>query len=247
MIQMPQGIVLTLDWLKQQGISSKLAWWYVRSQWLERVGDEAYKKSGENITWSGALSALQNQLHLSLHVGAKTTFELLGQSHFIPMKGIKQVILFADPGTRIPKWLFNKEAWKVDFKMHAASLFLDDNLNLGIIEKPIDGVNIFLSCPERAALEMLYLVPSKQSFEEAVLLMEGLRQLRPSVIQQLLEKCKSIKVKRLFLHLAERFEHTWLSELKLNKVNLGLGKRVIGSGGNYDPKYQISVPKIVEE
>ncbi len=173
--------------------------------------------------------------------------ELLGLSHFVPIHGIKQVILFSEPGVRLPKWLFTKETWKVDFKVHATSLFLDNSSNWGIIEQQIDGINISLSCPERAILEMLHLVPSKQSFDEMVLLMEGLRQLRPQVVQKLLEKCKSIKVKRLFLYLAERFQHPWLSELELKKIDLGHGKRVIGEGGNYDAKYQISVPKITEE
>lgn len=246
-MQMPPGVVLTLHWLKQQGISCKLAWWYVHSKWLERVGDEAYKKAGENLTWVGALSALQNQLHLLVHVGAKASLELLGQSHFVPMDGIKTVILFSEPAVRIPKWLFIKEAWEVNFKVYATSLFAEDNINLGIVEKPIDGITIYISSPERAVLEMLHLVPNKQSFDEVVLVMEGLRQLRPKVIQQLLEKCKSIKVKRLFLHLAERFQHPWLLDLDLKKINLGNGKRVIGDGGSYDPKYKISVPKIMEE
>jgi hypothetical protein len=247
MVQMPPGVVLTLSWLKQQGISCKLAWWYVHSKWLERIGDEAYKKAGENLTWPGALSALQSQLHLFVHVGAKTALELLGQSHFVPMDGIKRVILFSEPHVKMPKWLFIEETWKVGFKVYTTSLFQEDNLNLGIVERAIDGIILSLSSPERAILEMLYLVPNKQSFDEVVLVMEGLRQLRPRVIQQLLEKCKSIKVKRIFLHLAERFQHPWLSELELQKINLGHGKRVIGDGGSYDPKYQISVPKIVEE
>lgn len=247
MMQMPSGVVLTLPWLKLQGISSKLAWWYVHSKWLERVGDEAYKKAGENLTWVGALSAVQDQLHLLIHVGAKTSLELLGQSHFVPVGGVKQVILFSEPDVRIPKWLFIEKTWKVGFKVHATSLFLEDNINLGIVEKPIDGISISLSSPERAILEMLYLVPNKQSFDEVVLVMEGLRQLRPRVVQRLLEQCKSKKVKRLFLHLAERFQHPWLGDLELKKIDLGKGKRVIGEGGSYDPKYKISVPKIMEE
>lgn len=247
MMQMPSGVVLTLPWLKLQGISSKLAWWYVHSKWLERIGEEAYKKAGENLTWVGALSALQNQLHLLVHVGAKTSLELLGQSHFIPMDGVKQIILFSEPDVKIPKWLFLEKTWDVGFKTYARSLFLDDNLNLGIVERPMNGIRIFLSSPERAILEMLYLVPNKQSFDEAVLVMEGLRQFRPFVVQELLEKCKSIKVKRLFLHLAERFQHPWLNDLNIKKFDLGHGKRVIGKGGSYDPKYQISVPKIMEE
>ena len=50
-IQMPPGIVLTLIWLKEHGVSCKLAWWYVQSHWLERVGNEAYKKYNGQVQY----------------------------------------------------------------------------------------------------------------------------------------------------------------------------------------------------
>jgi len=48
-------------------------------------------------------------------------------------------------------------------------------------------------------MEVLYAVPQVDSYEEARLLMEGLITLRPRVVQSLLEKCASVKVKRLFM------------------------------------------------
>src|SRR5271155_5621417 len=111
MTQMPSGIVLTLTWLKQHDVSCKLAWWYVQSHWLERVGNKAYKKYGDKVNWVGALSALQHQLHLPLHVGAKTALELLGQAHFIPMQGIKRVALFISSNAKVPLWFRNPQAW----------------------------------------------------------------------------------------------------------------------------------------
>jgi hypothetical protein len=246
-IKMPPGTVLTLTWLKQHGVSSKLAWWYVQSHWLERIGNEAYKKYGDKVGWVGALSALQNQLHLPLHIGAKTALELLGQAHFIPMQGIKRVALFSSSNAKVPLWFRDPQQWGVECNIYQTSLFREDDPLLGIINKPIDGINVFLSSPERAALEVLHLVPNKQSFEEAFKLIETLSQLRPYLVQGLLDKCKSIKVKRLFLYLAEKFQHPWLSKVDLSKVNLGHGNRVIGEGGNYDSKYQLSLPKIVGE
>lgn len=242
----PPGVVLTTVWLKKQGVSPKLAWWYVYSKWLERIGDKAYKRVGDKVTWSGAIVALQNQLDLPIHVGGKTALELLGKAHFIPMQGIKQVVLFTDPGTRIPLWLHRDELWNVIFNVYKAALFKSPEGTLAIIERPVNGLNVKLSSPERAAMEMLYLVPNYQSFEEALLIFENLAQLRPIVIQSLLEKCSSIKVKRLFLYLAQRCQHSWVSDLDTSKINLGQGKRVIGGGGDYDSKYQLSVPKVKE-
>jgi hypothetical protein len=71
--------------------------------------------------------------------------------------------------------------------------------------------------------------------------------LRSQVVQLLLEKCCLVKVKRLFLHLAEKCQHNWLAELDLNRIDLGHGKRKIGAGGIYDAKYQLSVPKLTTE
>lgn len=68
--------------------------------------------------------------------------------------------------------------------------------------------------------------------------------MRPRLLQPLLEQCQFSKVKRLFLCLAEIFEHPWLVELNLTKIDLGKGKRVTAGGGKYYRNYQISSPKI---
>jgi hypothetical protein len=75
---------------------------------------------------------------------------------------------------------------------------------------------------------------------------ENLTQLRPKAIQALLEECHSIKVKRLFLHLSEQFNHPWFSSLDLTKIDLGKGKRVLAKGGKYFSKYKLSLPEIKE-
>ncbi len=246
LLSAPSGVVLTTEWLERQGISSKLAWWYVQSGLLERLGMKAYKKPGDNILWAGVVAALQNQMHLPLHVGGKTALQVLGRAHFIPLQGVKQVQLFADLNTRMPSWL-GKKLSKVEFETHRTSLFSNLEKMPGIIERPIDGITIKISCPERAAMEILYLYPKYESLEEIILLIENLGQLRPAIVQSMLETCNSIKVKRLFLFLAEKCQHPWLANLDLKKIDLGKGKRVIASGGKYDPKYKISFPELVEE
>jgi hypothetical protein len=72
--------------------------------------------------------------------------------------------------------------------------------------------------------------------------MENLVTLRPDIVQWLLTACRSVKVKRLFLYMAERHEHTWLSKLDISKVDLGKGKRMIVPNGRFNAKYQITVP-----
>jgi len=72
--------------------------------------------------------------------------------------------------------------------------------------------------------------------------MGNLATLRPEVVQPLLEACGSVKVKRLFLYLAERHGHDWFAKLDPGKVDLGKGKRMIVPKGRYDARYQITVP-----
>lgn len=77
--------------------------------------------------------------------------------------------------------------------------------------------------------------------------MQNLGKLRPAIVQALLEKCHSIKVKRLFLYLGEKCHHLWVEKLDLTKIDLGSGKGVIAKGGRYDSKYLISIPIKDEE
>jgi hypothetical protein len=67
--------------------------------------------------------------------------------------------------------------------------------------------------------------------------------LRPDKVQLLLELCSSVKVKRLFLYMAEKQNHFWFNDLDLDKINLGAGKRMIVKNGVLDAKYQITVLK----
>lgn len=247
MVSAPSGVVLTSAWLEEHGISSKLAWWYVRTGLLERLGSKAYKKTNDNISWAGVIAALQDQLKIPIQVGGKTALEILGRAHFIPQV-MNVVTLFTNLEARIPKW-FTVNRWSnTQFQVTKTnSLFKTTDKKLGIIEKSIDGLSVKISAPERAIMEVLFLCDDQAAFNEALLLMENLGQLRPTVVQQLLEHCHSIKVKRLFLFLAEHSQHPWLAKLDLNKINLGNGKRVISGGGNYNAKYMLSLPKITEE
>lgn len=84
---------------------------------------------------------------------------------------------------------------------------------------------MFISCPKKTSL------------------MEDLNNLRPMKFQKMLETCESIKVKRLFVFMAEKAGHAWFKHVDLSKVNLGTGKRSLVMGGQLDQKYQITLTK----
>ena len=52
-----------------------------------------------------------------------------------------------------------------------------------------------------------------------------------------------MKVKRLFLYLAEKAGHEWFCHINLDNVDLGSGKRAIVSDGVYVSEYLITVPR----
>lgn len=95
-------------------------------------------------------------------------------------------------------------------------------------------------------MECLYLAPEHQPLLEVYELMEGLNNMRPTTVQKLLEACACVKVKRLFLYLADKAGHEWFNHLDITKVSLGTGKRAVVNSGVYIPKYQITVPKELE-
>lgn len=121
--------------------------------------------------------------------------------------------------------------------------FLGKEKSLGLITHNMGNYDIKISSPERAALEFCYDVPLRESFDELNHIMSGLTTLRPSVVQNLLEKCDSIKAKRLFMYLAEKHNHTWINKLNLEHISFGTGSRALCKNGYYDSKYKIVVPK----
>ena len=179
-------------------------------------------------------------MQLPVHVGAKTALQLQGYAHYLPMGKGGDVSLFGGPGTRLPAW-FRQYDWGVALRYTTTKLFADEP-NAGLTNKELAAYTMTMSAPERAIMEVLYLVPAEESFEEAGLLMEGLTTLRPRLVQSLLEQCRSVKVKRLFMFLAESHNHAWVKKLDLSTVDFGKGKRMIVKGGRLDAKYNITVP-----
>lgn len=238
----PQGTVATQTWLDVQGVSSKLANWHVGSGWLTRFGPRAFLQPGDEADWRGGLYALQSQLKMSVHVGARTALELQGLAHFVPLGGRQNIIFISDAPERLPTW-FKHHPWKAAIEHHALTLF-DSIPDAATTQLDCGGFSIAISSPERAIIEAMRLANTNAEIEYAIQLMENLSTLRPNLVQQLLERCTAIKVKRLFLWSAERVGHGWVEGLDTTQVELGSGKRQLYKGGRFDPKYQITVPRL---
>jgi len=256
-----KGTIAVYDWLTAQGVYRQLADTYVNSGWLERVGRGAFKRAGDEVGWTGGVYALQSQLNLSIHPGGKTALQMQGYAQYLPL-GVASgsgsaagpiytsisrsastpnalVILFGQGHEKLPAWF---KSFLSNIRYSMTNLFGDEKV-LGLSEHKVGDYSIRISSLERAMFEVCYEVPERESFDEAGQLMEGLTTLRPNLVQELLEKCGSVKTKRLFMYFADEYNHAWIKKLDLSKVDFGSGKRSFVEGGFYSKKYQIVVPR----
>lgn len=240
--EQPSGVVLLSSWLAKRGYSIDLQKHYRKTKWLESIGKGAQIRYEDKVGYEGAIYALQKQAELTIHPGARTALTLLGKAHYLELNTNK-AILFGAGGEKLPTW-FTKYDWGVKLDYFETSFLPPD---LGFSEVEIKSFSIKVSGAARALMECLYLAPQKQELMECFELMEGLNNLLPNQVQTLLENCKSVKVKRLFLYLAEKSDHSWFKHLDVKKIDLGKGKRSLISNGIFIDKYGITVPKELEE
>ena len=237
----PRGSIFTMPWLKKYNISNKLAWWYCNAGWLEHIDNGVYCYAGDTITWERVVAALQQQLTLPIYPAAKTALQLLGYGHYISMQ-TPTIQLFAASKIRIPRWLASPY-WQPSFKVFQPTLF--SNLTeKALVEHEVNTQTLMISSPEKATLELCYLVDKTVTFDETALMIEGLSRMSPSLLQSLLENCQSYRTKRLLLYLGDHYNHAWLTELNLKTIDLGRGKYSIAGGGCYQAKYKLSVPML---
>lgn len=238
----PVGVVLLAAWMENNGYSRSLQQRYVKSQWLQSIGRGAFIRCNDKVGYEGAIYALQEQAGLTIHVGGRTALSLLGKAQYLDL-GNQIITLFGQQGEKLPLW-FKNHNWGTEI-MYSESSFLP--ADTGMTDFLLGNFSMKISGAARAMMECLYLAPAKQEITECYDLMEGLNNLSPSTIQLLLEQCQSVKVKRLFLYLAEKSGHGWFKHLDISRIDLGSGKRSLVKNGKLVEKYAITVPRELEE
>lgn len=238
----PRGVVLTSDYLKQQGVSNKLTWWYVHSNWLEKLSNRAYKKVNDKLLWGGLIYTLQTIHQLNIHVSGSTAIALSGKAHYLYFGNDKNISVAVGKNVKIPAWFIHADFISEKFKLNKSVLLNDENIQKYLMQIELDGLQIGYSCNELAILEVLSICKTEHDYEEASQLMEPFPYLRSAIVQELLERSNSIIATRLYLHLAKVHNHGWYKKLDLSKFNLGTGKRRVGEGKFYDKELQLYVP-----
>ena len=92
-------------------------------------------------------------------------------------------------------------------------------------------------------LGLLADVPHRVTFEMADAIGDGLRTLRPALLQRLLETVKSVKVGRLALWFAEGHAQPWRERLEPDRIDLRIGNRAVAPNGRPAPAHRITYPR----
>ncbi|MDP2962634.1 MAG: type IV toxin-antitoxin system AbiEi family antitoxin domain-containing protein [Sulfurimicrobium sp.] len=263
-----EGLLAPTGWLEGQGYSRALISRYVGSGWLVSPARGVYRRPGPPLKWQHVVASLQLLAGSYLHVGGRTALVQRGLGHYVRMSGPETIFLYGPDG--LPAWvnklgLQERFAARNDamfgrlrarrnesgalFDFHDAPLQPQQVADLGLQEMTWGSWDwrLLYSTDERAMFEVLQDVPAKESVYEADVLMQGLVNLRPARVMSLLLACESVKVKRLFLALAERHQHQWLAHLDLSRVDLGKGKRMLVPGGKLHPKNLITLPADLDD
>lgn len=231
MLSLGDDQVVTAAFLRKRGYSYGNLKGYVKSGYLDSLGRGAYCRAGTKPSVAAALVAMSEQLGVPVHLGGRAALAKRGHVHFVPFAELPATV-FTGRGVRVPAW----------FAKHYAGRFTLVKTNFLPTESGIEKVE---GCPvatvERAFLEFLYGVPGRQSLAEAYQLLETMLTLRPKLLNDLLARCRSIKVKRLFCLLADDLNPPWWPRIDTGALDLGSGCRVIDEGGSYNAKYNLVV------
>ena len=144
----PKGLVLLSSELVSKGYSYELQQRYRKGGWLKSIGKGAMLKSGDPFMLFGALSALQSQSSVNIHIGGRSALELQGSTHYLQLSFPKTTLFV--PTNRIATMVYQNK-WDSDYKVYKINLFNNDMLGFDIYR---DGdIKMNISNPARAMLE----------------------------------------------------------------------------------------------
>ena len=248
----PAHHLVTRRWLLSRGVTRHLADNWVKRGRLVVLRPGVYANPNSSLSWKSVVSSLQ-RMGSDLIVGGLTSLEVQGHNHFVPLARQYRVNLFGrDP---LPGWINRLD---VSARFHrrgitwlrADSSQPDSSDTFGmhfpfvvLLHQDKRLGKLRVSTPERAFFEVLSDVPNGFSFEHAELLLNGLPDLIPRRLNALLDRTRSVKIKRLFFWLAKRQGHGWLKYVPEENIDLGSGKRHLVPGGHLNREYLITVPK----
>ena len=229
------------SWLKKNGYSDQLMQQYRKSGWFSLLSKGVMYRTGDKLSSFVTISSYNTQLNKKFYVGAHSALELLGFNHFIPMG--KPLLMIGHPKQdKVPEWMMNTN-FDYELKFFSTETFPKPKFKTF----KNNDCQILISVPEQAFLECLLLAPSQYAYMDLFYIMEQLNTFRVEIVQELLENTDNIKIKRLFLYMAQKSGHGWFNKLDRSKIELGTGKQKLADNGVYLPEYLITIPKELYE
>ena len=238
-----EGLLVDRTWLRDHGIDRPAVDYYARSGRLEAVAHGVYRKPGPALKWQNVVYSL-HELGYRLHVGHQSALAFHGFQHYLELGGNVEVRLYSERG--LPSWARDMKTAPELVEMKR-SPFADSTLGIENVPFGTWDWPIRYSTPERAFLELTSTVSSREEIDQARLMMEGAANLRPALLQSLLQECQQVKAKRLFLWMAREQGHPWYRHIDQSMIDLGSGKRQVVAGGVLDNEFQITVPRKNED
>ncbi len=234
-----EGVLINRWWLKGKGINRTAVDYYLRAGKLEAVTRGVYRKPGPPLKWQNVVYSLK-LLGFNVHIGHMSALRFHGYQHYLEFGKPEEISIYCDG--KLPTWVAALAG--MSFRQMDRDPFASSE-SLGLEEIPFGTWDwpIVYSTPERAFIELLSTITTEEEIAQALTMFEGAVNLRPKLLQQLLEECRQVKAKRLFLWMARKLEHPWYEKIYKDRIDLGSGKRQIASDGVLDKEFLITVPR----
>lgn len=232
----PGGLFFS-SWLNKTGYSDQLMQQYRKSGWFSALSKGVMFRTGDRISSFAAIYSYNTQLNKKFYVGAHSALELSGFNHYVPM-GKPVLMIGHHQREKVPEWMKETD---FDYELKFFSTIIFSKPQFTTITQ--SDFKILASAPEQAFLECLLLAPDQYDFMDLFYIMEQLSTFRSEVLQLLLENTGNIKVKRLFLYMAQKAGHDWFNRLDKSRIELGTGKHKLTNNGAYIPEYMMTIPK----
>jgi len=202
-----RGKPLDTEDLAGLGIYPELAYRYVKSGWLERLGRGVFMFAGDQMQLDPCLEFLGRRTP-GLHVGGKTALAWMGLRHNVAFR--ETLCLWGPRRTKLPPWFTQRFPSRYTTReLFSAALPKGFALN----PRPESPGGVVVSDPERGLLEMLSEVGVHQGIEEARNIMEMASSLRMEVLRPLLDCCRQIKAIRLCVSWSKELGLPWAEEV----------------------------------
>jgi len=203
------------EMLRELGVSIPQALKLVELGWLYRLSAGAYLLTGDAPSPEGTIVFLSRRIP-GLHVGSKTTLTRQGVRHNIAFR--ERLVLWGQTPYQFPDWVTGAK----HYGDQTTRLF-DDQVPYGKWPQSVPGRHpaLMVSHPERAVVELVSQLGRSQSMEEVQSLMVTMRNLRKTVLEEVLEHCERVTTVRMVC--------------KLGRARDTTGREICSCGGLVQP------------